>query len=145
MVVSSQARWEARRRLHEEWGAPLELVARAAGLSLPGLRDRAASQAWSGTERAAGVADLGAKLEASIAAELSTIRAGPGEGTDDRRARAIATLVKAWNDLRSERGAMGEGADGANDAAGTAGPGELAERRALLARMLAALPCAEPF
>lgn len=136
------ALWCARRALHERWGVPLADIAKACNVTQRTIALRAGREDWSGNRPAAPVAEhAGDRLEAVIDAEIEALQRSAGEGPDERRARAISVLVKSWGEMHAirERMVREEGeANGRDD--GRLAPGDLDERRTLLARLVAGVP-----
>lgn len=92
--------WQARRALHEQFGAGLDLIARAAALSAAGVARRAGQEGWQAPRvRAADGGTLSqriGRLAEKLVGEMEAIeRAGAASGFDKARIEAVTALTRA--------------------------------------------------
>ncbi len=114
MVAKPALQWAALRALHEGAAASLELLAQAAGRSLPVLRKRAEKESWRDAEASVQFSGQERRLRVLLDRQIAKAEAaGTGEAgsasADKARMDAISavmrTLEKIGEITRSESGA----------------------------------------
>lgn len=91
MGVIAQRKWAALRMLHEDWGAPLQLLEEVMERGDGTVTNRAAREGWM---EGSTILGLHARLVRVIVSQIDRFAAAPENGDEEKRARALSMMAK---------------------------------------------------